>query len=42
VRDRNPAARLVVVGSDPPTEARSLADERVEFTGYVDDIRSWF
>jgi glycosyltransferase involved in cell wall biosynthesis len=42
VRDRSAVARLVIVGSDPPTEALSLADARVEFTGYVDDIRPYF
>lgn len=42
VRDRSPSARLVIVGAHPPAEALSLADERVEFTGYVDDIRPSF
>jgi glycosyltransferase involved in cell wall biosynthesis len=42
VRERSPAAKLVVVGADPPAEALGLAGERVEFTGYVDDIGAWF
>jgi glycosyltransferase involved in cell wall biosynthesis len=42
VRDAQPAARLAVVGPDPPESARRLADESVELTGWVTDMRPWF
>jgi polysaccharide biosynthesis protein PslH len=42
VRAAEPAARLAVVGPDPPESARKLADESVELTGRVAEMRPWF
>ena len=42
VRRAAPAARLAVVGPDPPERARRLADERVTITGWVEQTRPWF
>jgi glycosyltransferase involved in cell wall biosynthesis len=42
VRAGAPGARLAVVGPKPPASARRLADERVEITGWVEDMRPWF
>jgi glycosyltransferase involved in cell wall biosynthesis len=42
VRAAQPDARLAVVGPDPPESARRLADESVELTGWVAEMRPWF
>jgi polysaccharide biosynthesis protein PslH len=42
VRAAQPEARLAVVGPDPPESARRLADESVELTGWVAEMRPWF
>jgi glycosyltransferase involved in cell wall biosynthesis len=42
VRDAVPGARLVVVGRDAPEEARRLAGDDVELTGWVEDMRPQF
>ena len=42
VRAAMPSARLAVVGPDPPESARRLADESVELTGWVAQMRPWF
>ncbi|GAC1357329.1 MAG: glycosyltransferase [Ktedonobacteraceae bacterium] len=40
--EKQPMATLTIVGSKPPRSVRILAaDERVEVTGYVDDIRPY-
>ena len=43
VRDRNPTARLALVGSDPPTALRRLAenDASIVVTGHVPDVKPW-
>lgn len=42
VWQRRPEVRLVVAGKDPGREIRSLgADERIEVTGYVADLRPY-
>jgi glycosyltransferase involved in cell wall biosynthesis len=43
VRARVPAARLVVVGPGQElTASYRLADQSVIFTGFVDDLKSWY
>ena len=42
VREERPDARLVVVGPDPPDEARRLAGDDVELTGWVADVAPQF
>src|SRR5256885_11327123 len=43
VRARVPAARLAVIGPCPElTASYHTADESVRFTGFVDDLRSWY
>jgi glycosyltransferase involved in cell wall biosynthesis len=38
--DQDPGVRFQIVGKDPPEAVRQLAaDERVQVTGYVDDLR---
>jgi glycosyltransferase involved in cell wall biosynthesis len=42
VRAKRPEARFVIVGADPPSSVRKLAeDPSVTVTGYVDDIRPY-
>jgi polysaccharide biosynthesis protein PslH len=43
VRRRNPAARLALVGSDPPAAIRRLADSdgSIAVTGHVPDVKPW-
>lgn len=36
---QRPDVRLIIAGSNPPTHIRRLADERIEVTGYVPDLR---
>jgi glycosyltransferase involved in cell wall biosynthesis len=38
IRREVPHARLLVVGANPPEEARRLAGDGVEITGWVDDV----
>ncbi|HEY75939.1 MAG TPA: glycosyltransferase [Thermoflexia bacterium] len=39
---RDPAVRFQIVGKDPPEAVRRLAaDERIEVTGYVEDLRPY-
>src|SRR2546430_11187958 len=43
VRPRVPAARLAVIGPCPElTASYHTADESVRFTGFVDDLHSWY
>src|SRR5204862_529929 len=43
VRARVPAARLAVIGPCPElTASYHTADESVRFTGFVDDLHSWY
>lgn len=43
VRARVPAARLAIVGPGPErTASYGSADESVMFTGFVDDLHSWY
>ncbi|MGH7489965.1 MAG: glycosyltransferase, partial [bacterium] len=37
-----PDARALLVGSDPPAEVLGLSSDRVQVTGYVDDLRPWY
>jgi sugar transferase (PEP-CTERM/EpsH1 system associated) len=43
VRRHNPAARLTLVGSDPPAAVRRLADSdsSIAVTGHVPDVKPW-
>jgi polysaccharide biosynthesis protein PslH len=43
VRRHNPAARLALVGSDPPAAVRRLADSdsSIEVTGHVPEVKPW-
>ena len=36
---QTPGVRIVIAGTDPAPEVRALASERVEVTGWMDDIR---
>jgi glycosyltransferase involved in cell wall biosynthesis len=42
VAERVPAARLVVVGADPPADVLAHAGERVEVPGRVPELEPWF
>lgn len=37
-----PQAHVVIAGASPHRSVRALASERVEITGWVDDIRTWY
>jgi len=39
VRAREPRARLIVIGSDPPPRHALPADEGIELKGFVEDVR---
>jgi glycosyltransferase involved in cell wall biosynthesis len=39
VSDRHPEARFKVIGGRPPPALQALAGPRVEFTGFVEDLR---
>ena len=41
VRAAVPRTRLTIVGPEPPAEVRALADERVEVTGEVPEVRPY-
>lgn len=42
VRAEVSEARLLVVGADPPDDARAMADERVRMAGRVPELGPWF
>jgi polysaccharide biosynthesis protein PslH len=39
IADANPHARLKVIGGSPPPSLRAFAGPRIEFTGFVPDLR---
>ncbi len=41
IASRLPDVRVLLVGRDPTPEVKSLASDRVEVTGYVDDVRPY-
>ena len=41
LRRELPEVSLAIVGADPPEEVQALADEWVNVTGRVDDVRPW-
>ncbi|TYP00073.1 GT2 family glycosyltransferase [Geothermobacter ehrlichii] len=42
IREDNPGLKFYVVGSDVPDEIRSLADDTIIVTGYVEDLAPYF